>query len=109
MREFLGISLLGSLVIAWAAHGWHRDSTRAAGFEQVAVRDTEAAVIARLGPPDRAESAHAPFLRYAASPCAAPCSRRLWWEHAFLPGIEAWSVELDDAGRVLRTTHWVSP
>ena len=103
------VLVLSALVVAWIAHGWRLDSVRAAAFESIATGDPEEDVIAGLGTLDRVESPGRPFLRYASSACSTPCTKRLWWEHAFLAGIEAWSVELGDDSRDLQTAHWVSP
>ncbi|MGA7439260.1 MAG: hypothetical protein WBW32_14160 [Luteibacter sp.] len=45
----------------------------------------------------------------ADSRCKAPCVRRLWWIHPLLPDIEAWTVDLDGDGKVIKTYHWSSP
>jgi hypothetical protein len=45
----------------------------------------------------------------AGTRCTAPCIRRLWWIHPLLPDMEAWSVDLDNNGRVSKSYHWTSP
>jgi hypothetical protein len=80
-----------------------------AAFSRVAVGDSETSVIARMGAPAVWERAGQPFLRYASSGCANPCTVRLWWEMPIMPGIEGWSVELGKDHNVMRTSHWVSP
>jgi hypothetical protein len=78
-------------------------------FSLVAVGDPEASVVPRFGPPSIREDSARPYLRYVVSPCTTPCATRLWWEMPILPGIEAWSVELDTDRHVIKTSHWVSP
>ncbi|MGN6482702.1 hypothetical protein [Luteibacter sp.] len=43
------------------------------------------------------------------SRCKSPCVRRLWWIHPLLPDMEAWTVDLDSDGKVVKTYHWSSP
>jgi hypothetical protein len=80
-----------------------------AAFSFLAVGDSEASVVARMGVPAVRESAGQPYLRYATSACTNPCAIRLWWEMPIMPGIEGWSVELGKDRKVVRTSHWVSP
>ena len=83
--------------------------SRTHSLTQVAVGDTKQSVLERLGQPTRTESPGQPYLVYATRGCVAPCFTRLWWEWPFFRGVEAWSVELDSAGKVVHAVHWVSP
>jgi hypothetical protein len=79
-------------------------------FAAVSTGDTESTVIARFGrQPSVREPQGQLFARYAPHPCSAPCVQRLWFENRLAFDIEAWSVELDQDGRVIRKAHWVSP
>lgn len=78
-------------------------------FSKISIGDTEDSAVARLGVPSHRERALDPYLRYTSTPCMAPCVSRLWWEWPIMPGIEAWSVEVDENHTVLRTYRWVSP
>jgi hypothetical protein len=80
-----------------------------AAFLLVAVGDSEASVVARMGVPAVRERVGQPYLRYATLACTKPCAIRLWWEMPIMPGIEGWSVELGEDRKVVRTSHWVSP
>jgi len=103
-------AILLALFVAWLALGFYRNHVRATGFEQVAVGNTRALVVARLGAPDHVGPGWSKAVAYENSPCAGACRERLWWENALLPrGFEAWSVDLDRSGRVIHTEHWVSP
>jgi len=111
MAKTLRVLALSTLTVAVVAVGScamqvHRYN---AALNQVAVGDAETIVIGRLGNPTFRELAGAPYLRYTGTPCAAPCAVRLWWEWPILPGIEAWSVELGQDNKVVKTYHWVSP
>lgn len=111
MAKTLRVLALSTLTVAVVAVGScatqvHRYN---AALGQVALGDTEAAVISRLGSPSFRELAGTPYLRYTGTPCTAPCTVRLWWEWPVLPGIEAWSVELGQDNNVVKTYHWVSP
>jgi len=78
-------------------------------FSKVNIGDTEDSVVARLGVPNYRERAFDPYLRYTGTPCVAPCVSRLWWEWPIMPGIEAWSIEVDKNHTVLSTYRWESP
>jgi len=78
-------------------------------FLKVHTGDTEDSAIARLGVPSYRERAFDPYLRYTGTPCVAPCVSRLWWEWPIMPGIEAWSIEVDQNRTVLKTYRWTSP
>jgi hypothetical protein len=80
-----------------------------AAFSQIAVGDSEASAVGRLGDPSFRERPGEPYLRYTGSPCSKPCATRLWWEWPVMPGIEGWSVELGEDRTVVKTYRWVSP
>ena len=41
--------------------------------------------------------------------CMRPCVLRLWWVHPLLPGLEAWTVDIDKDDKVIGRSHWSSP
>jgi hypothetical protein len=83
---------------------------RSKDFERVGVGNTEQQVVAALGTPSVLEkSSGASFSRYGAQACAAPCAERFWFENRLTLDSEAWSVELDAGGKVIKKSHWVSP
>ena len=83
---------------------------RAKGFEAVSVGNTEQQVVNALGTPSVLESGGgAYFPRYGAKACSAPCAERLWFENRMTLDAEAWSVELDASGMVIKKSHWISP
>lgn len=84
-------------------------STYESAFAATKLGEKEGQVTARFGNPTISEYQDKPFMRYATRPCEAPCAKRLWWEHPVFRGAEAWSIELDTEGQVVRTLHWVSP
>jgi hypothetical protein len=98
-------AIIASVIGACEIEVHHYD----AAFSQVVIGDSEATVVGRFGEPSVRETASQPYLRYPSSPCTKPCAVRLWWEMPLLPGIEAWSVELDQDRSVVHTAHWVSP
>ena len=100
---------VGACLLLWIGSGWWKNSGRDAAFERLQPGDTEAQVVAQFGKPEVVELPSEPFLRYATRPCTTPCSVRLWWEDALLPGVRAWSVELGLDRRVVHTSRWVSP
>jgi hypothetical protein len=78
-------------------------------FEVTSTGEPLASVLSRFGDPSVREVPSAPFLRYATSSCQDPCALRLWWEHPYLRGLEAWSVDIDSSNQVVHKAHWVSP
>jgi hypothetical protein len=99
------LALVAASLVGW---GWARNHRIETAFASTSVGDEERVVVDRFGGPSHVEPSNKPWARYAASRCAG-CVRRLWWESSFLPGIEAWSVEIGPDARVMETAHWVSP
>ena len=81
---------------------------RSHAFESVEIGETRQAVIDAFGAPNVVEISGRPFRRHATHPCGS-CAERLWFENRLGLDIEAWSVELDQKGRVMDKYHWVSP
>jgi len=98
-----------AVVVAFVVYCWLLIHKYNSGLGAVAPGDSEARVTALLGSPSYSEPAGQPYLRYTGAPCSSPCVRRLWWEWPIFPGIEAWSVELNSNGQVIKTYHWVLP
>ncbi|WLG47332.1 hypothetical protein [Pseudomonas sp. FP1740] len=78
-------------------------------FEAINIGDTQGVVIGRLGMPSHVEKPSTLFTRYASHHCQHPCVERLWFENRLSFDIEAWSVELDEGGRVVKKAYWASP
>jgi hypothetical protein len=79
-------------------------------FAHVKVGDTEPHVIAAMGSPsdeERAGSRRVP--QYGAPECASPCVRRLWYLNRLSLVGEAWEIDLDGQGRVVRAASIASP
>ena len=102
-----GLTLLAA-AIAFIASCTSKANQHTAQLAKISPGDSEASVLVKLGQPRIRENADQPFLLYATDGCTNPCATRLWWDLPFLPGIEAWSVELDSSHKVIRTAHWVS-
>jgi hypothetical protein len=103
------LAVITFVIVAFALTFALRVHHFTAAFSQVAVGDSEASVVARLGEPSFRERAGQPYLRYTGTPCTTPCATRLWWEWPIMPGIKAWSVELGENRDVVRTYRWKSP
>jgi len=83
-------------------------TTRA--FEKISVGDSEQQVSEALGTPSiREKSAVAPFRRYTAYACKPPCADRFWYENRMGMDLEAWSIEFDASGKVIKKSKWTSP
>jgi hypothetical protein len=111
MRKIIARLVFGFLaasVVFVASCSWQA-SSRTRSIDQIAIGDSEASVLERLGQPRVRESAGRPYQLYASQGCISPCATRLWWEWPLFRGIEAWSVELDSSNKVVSTAHWVSP
>ena len=106
--RMLGVAL-GLVCVGLVASHWLQIRHYQSAFASTRVGDTEAVVIERFGSPRYREPKNQPYTRYADRPCEDACERRLWWEVLFLPGIEAWSVEIGANHTVLGKAHWLSP
>ena len=70
-------------------------------FDLVRVGDTESAVVDLFGvAPSVRERPGELFARYASKPCTNSCVERLWFENRLSLDTQAWSVEIDQGGRV---------
>jgi hypothetical protein len=79
-------------------------------FEQVKEGDQEVRVIATMGQPSDEEWAGGRRVpQYGAPDCTSPCMQRLWYLNRLSLVGEAWMIELDGHGRVVRTAYIVSP
>lgn len=79
-------------------------------FDQIEVGNSQQKVLELMGKPSVQEaSSGAPFLRYADHACQAPCAERYWFENRMSFDLQAWSVEFDSEGKVVRKARWTSP
>jgi hypothetical protein len=85
-------------------------NVRNQAFDLVQIGDAEHEVIALFGTePSMHEKQGILFARYATKPCSSPCVERLWFENRLSLSGEAWSIEVDQSGRVIDKSRWVSP
>ena len=102
--------VIGAVVVATIGACSYTSHLRNLAFNAVRIGDTEAAVIGRFGAqPSVREKPDALFPRYASTPCGGECAERLWFENRLSLDTEAWSVEFDETGRVIKKSRWVSP
>ena len=79
-------------------------------FAKVKEGDMAPQVIAVMGQPsDREWSGGRRVLAYGAPDCTKPCVQRLWYLNRLSLVGEAWMIELNGQGRVVRTAYIVSP
>jgi len=78
-------------------------------FDAIQIGDRRNTVVCRFGKPSHIEQPGALFTRYASRFCQVPCVERLWFENRMSLDFEAWSVELDRDGKVVRKDYWVLP
>lgn len=110
-----GVLTIALLVLAAAVVGSvgacsYKSHARNSAFDAVQIGDAEASVIDRFGTqPSVREKPGMLFARYASQPCGGDCAERLWFENRLSLDTEAWSVELDKSGRVIKKSRWISP
>ena len=78
-------------------------------FDAINTGDTEAMVIDTFGTPSVRDKPDILYRRYASRPCKSPCAERLWYENRLSLFDEAWSLEIDQNGRVIDKARWASP
>ncbi|MGX9698114.1 hypothetical protein ACWYXK_14100 [Janthinobacterium lividum] len=83
-------------------------NTRKAAFYQVQTGDTRQAVLASFGKLSYVERPGGVVGRYSRGPCTHPCAERLWFENRLSSDLEAWSIDLDQNGRVVDKLYLVS-
>lgn len=82
---------------------------RQIAFESVEDGESKESVSQKLGSYTVETALGPPFLRYASRACVAPCAERWWLENRMAFDTEAWSVEFDKDGHVIRKVEWTSP
>lgn len=107
MRKSGLLLLIVPAVYLVACSGLSASKSRA--FDSIKPGDSRTTVVEALGDPDVRELPEKRFARYASKPCSGACKERLWFENSLSLDIEAWSVELDETGHVIRKAHWHSP
>ncbi len=106
--KIVGLLLLGiAILYLVSCSGLSASKSRA--FDSIKPGDSRKVVVDALGTPDVRELPGRLFARYASKPCGGACKERLWFENKLSLGIEAWSVELDQNGRVINKAYWHSP
>ena len=83
-------------------------NSRKEAFYQIQPGDTRQAVLARFGKPSQVERPGDAVGRYSGVPCTHPCAERLWFENRLSSELEAWSMDLDQNGRVVGKLYLVS-
>ena len=100
----------GVLIVARIGSCAFVSHNRSNAFESVQPGASELVVVNLFGvQPSVREKAGVLFPRYASVPCVVPCAERLWFENRLSLDTEAWSVELDKGGLVIKKSRWNSP
>ncbi|WP_445659116.1 hypothetical protein [Achromobacter sp. NCFB-sbj8-Ac1-l] len=87
-----------------------RARTFNAAFDKLEPGDSEATVLQLFGAqPSVREAPGQPFFRYASDACKGACAARLWFENRLSLDTQAWSVEFDRDGRLIKKSRWISP
>jgi hypothetical protein len=112
MRRNVTIVVAGGLLLllgAYVVSGLVIKRSREAAFDATKLGDTYDDVVNRFGVPAVTDGEGKEFTRYASEPCKSPCEKRLWFENRLFFDMEAWSVSLDNNGKVIEKYHWASP
>ncbi|HEX7643028.1 MAG TPA: hypothetical protein VF472_12550 [Burkholderiaceae bacterium] len=108
LRRWLLITLLASPVLYLGSCEYLSTTGRHA-FDGVRVGNTKTEVIQRLGLPYHVQKAGEDFNAYASDRCSGACTERLWFRNPLSVGIEAWSLDMGQDGRVVNKAYWISP
>jgi len=84
----------------------HRASS---AFDSVRFGDDESSVVHKFDLSPRRETSITRFRRYATTFCVDPCVERLWFENRMSLDTQAWSVDLNANGFVIKKYYWTSP
>lgn len=112
MKNIAKVLLLGLVAspVVYVSSCSYLSHSRRAAFDAVVVGDSQETVARKFGSSVVIErSKGQPFLRYASQACTMPCVERWWLENRMALDTEAWSVEFDQEGRVVRKVTWSSP
>jgi len=104
-----GLIVMILVVAGFLLVTWHTNRRYADAFEHIGLGDSREHVVALFGEPSVTEYPGRPFLLYASGGCSGRCTQRLWFENRLMPGIEAWSLELDAHGQVIDKGYWLFP
>lgn len=78
-------------------------------LKSIHVGDTEATVIATMGPPHHTETPDAMYkLNFTGQRCQGQCAKRFWYHNRICLD-EEWYVEFDKNNKVLESGHIISP
>ena len=109
-RSRIILVAIGLLLIAGISTCVLRSNARDRAFDQLRLGDSEEHTIALFGvAPSVRERPEKLFGRYASTPCSGGCAERIWFENRLSLDTEAWSVEFDRSGHVIRKNRWSSP
>jgi hypothetical protein len=110
-RTMLIVLATSAMIVAGYISGCtYHASMNSSALKAVNIGDSYNSVVLKFGrKPSVTELQGRMFGRYANIGCLHPCAVRVWFENEYLPGIEAWSLELDLNQKVVKKTHWVSP
>jgi len=96
-------------IIGYIAACYYISNSNASAFDSIKIGDTIDTVIKKFGTPRFREKRGVLYSRYATSPCAHPCFERIWFENRLLLIVdEAWSLEINEEGEVIKKSYWVS-
>jgi hypothetical protein len=105
----VGIAVIGTYLLAVVCIGWAQGHA----INALAIGDTEtrARELFWFTPGEETPAHTGPARGWTTSGtrCTLPCVRRLWWVHPLLPDLEAWTVDLNDQGKVIASYRWSSP
>lgn len=109
MRFVKVAAFLAVLIVIFFSSCTYLSSKGNSAYQSTKLGDSKSSVITRFDLPYVEKASGEPFVRFDSKGCRSPCQERLWFESRLSFGIEAWSVDFDQEGRVIDKYHWTSP
>lgn len=106
-KLFLGLVVAG--VATYVASCSIIGNSRDKAFDSINIGDTRAQVIQKFAAPYFSEPESQKYLRYTGLKCQSPCAARLWFENRMSLDMEAWSIEFNASGNVIKKSRLQSP
>jgi len=77
-------------------------------FNLIRIGDSVETAINSFGKPSFRQDKNQ-WVPYVMNQCEDPCVERIWYENQLLLIVdEAWSLEIDKEGKIIRKSYWVS-
>jgi hypothetical protein len=106
---FAALAIAISVVLLAMGACTYYGSIKEKQLESIHLGDTEATVIAKMGPPHHIETPDAKYkLNFSDRKCQGQCAKRFWYHNRICLD-EEWFVEFDKNDKVITSDHIISP